>query len=53
MYGTRNVMIALPAESTERLVMYGPRTRPRPGTIVNRGMLGSSPTSARGSLRRR
>src|SRR6478735_1134500 len=36
-------MIAFPAESRERLVTYGPSTKPRPGNQATRGMLGSSP----------
>jgi hypothetical protein len=47
--GTRNVMIALPAESRERLVTYGPSTKPRPGNHAMRGMLGSRPHQRPGS----
>src|SRR4051812_32375484 len=42
-------MIAFPAESRDRLVMYGPSTKPRPGNQATRGMLGSRPHQRPGS----
>src|SRR4051794_17532430 len=43
-------MLALPAASTERLVMYGPSTNPRPGKNSKRGMLGSRPHQRPGTV---